>query len=84
MAIPTTASQSLQSTQRHIQKALEDLSKNRTTITIAHRLSTIRNADEIIVITDQGIAQRGTHDELMREGGIYETYYNMQFSGLED
>ena len=70
--------------ERHIQKALEDLSKNRTTITIAHRLSTIRNADEIIVITDQGIAQRGTHDELMREGGIYETYYNMQFSGLED
>ena len=69
--------------ERHIQKALEDLSKNRTTITIAHRLSTIRNADEIIVITDQGIAQRGTHDELMREGGIYETYYNMQFSGLE-
>ncbi len=70
--------------ERHIQKALEDLSKNRTTITIAHRLSTIRNADEIIVITDQGIAQRGTHDELMREGGIYETYYNMQFSGLND
>ena len=69
--------------ERHIQKALEDLSKNRTTITIAHRLSTIRNADEIIVITDQGIAQRGTHDKLMREGGIYETYYNMQFSGLE-
>lgn len=69
--------------ERHIQKALEDLSKNRTTITIAHRLSTIRNANEIIVITDQGIAQRGTHDELMREGGIYETYYNMQFSGLE-
>lgn len=69
--------------ERHIQKALEDLSKNRTTITIAHRLSTIRNADEIIVITDQGIAQRGTHDKLMCEGGIYETYYNMQFSGLE-
>lgn len=70
--------------ERYIQKSLEELSKNRTTITIAHRLSTIRNADEIIVITDQGIAQRGTHDQLMNEGGIYETYYNMQFQGLED
>lgn len=70
--------------ERYIQKSLEELSKNRTTITIAHRLSTIRNADEIIVITDQGIAQRGTHEQLMNEGGIYETYYNMQFQGLED
>lgn len=65
--------------ERHIQKSLEELSRNRTTITIAHRLSTIRGADEIIVITEDGIAERGTHDELMELGGIYAKYYRMQF-----
>lgn len=66
--------------ERHIQKSLEELSKNRTTITIAHRLSTIRGADEIIVITEDGIAERGTHDELMKADGIYAKYYRMQFA----
>lgn len=66
--------------ERHIQKSLEELSKNRTTITIAHRLSTIRGADEIIVITENGIAERGTHDELMKVDGIYAKYYRMQFA----
>lgn len=66
--------------ERHIQKSLEELSKNRTTITIAHRLSTIRGADEIIVITEDGIAERGNHDELMKIDGIYAKYYRMQFS----
>lgn len=66
--------------ERHIQKSLEELSKNRTTITIAHRLSTIRGADEIIVITEDGIAERGAHDELMEIDGIYAKYYRMQFS----
>lgn len=65
--------------ERHIQKSLEELSKNRTTITIAHRLSTIRGADEIIVITENGIAERGSHDELMKIDGIYAKYYRMQF-----
>lgn len=65
--------------ERHIQKSLEELSKNRTTITIAHRLSTIRGADEIIVITEDGIAERGSHDELMEIDGIYAKYYRMQF-----
>lgn len=65
--------------ERHIQKSLEELSKNRTTITIAHRLSTIRGADEIIVITEDGIAERGSHDELMKIDGIYAKYYRMQF-----
>lgn len=65
--------------ERHIQKSLEELSKNRTTITIAHRLSTIRGADEIIVITENGIAERGSHDELMKTDGIYAKYYRMQF-----
>lgn len=69
--------------ERHIQKSLEDLAKNRTTITIAHRLSTIRNADEIIVIDEQNIAERGTHKELLAKGGIYAKYYKMQFEGLE-
>ena len=69
--------------ERHIQKSLEELAKNRTTITIAHRLSTIRNADEIIVIDDQNIAERGTHKELLAKGGIYAKYYEMQFEGLE-
>ena len=69
--------------ERHIQMSLEKLSKNRTTITIAHRLSTIQNADEIIVINNEGIAERGTHRELMERDGIYAHYYKMQFEGLE-
>lgn len=70
--------------ERHIQEALEELSKGRTTIVIAHRLSTIRNADEIIVITDEGILERGRHAELLQQGGLYARYYNMQFEGLDD
>ena len=63
--------------ERWIQKSPEELSKNRTTITIAHRLSTIRDADEIIVITEEGIAERGTHAELLEKNGLYAAYYNM-------
>ena len=63
--------------ERWIQQSLEELSKDRTTITIAHRLSTIRNADEIIVITEDGIAERGTHESLLAKNGIYAHYYNM-------
>ena len=63
--------------ERWIQKSLEELSKNRTTITIAHRLSTIRDADEILVITEEGIAERGTHAELLEKNGLYAAYYNM-------
>ena len=54
-----------------IQKSLEELCKNRTTIVVAHRLSTIKNADEIIVLTDNGIEERGSHDELIKKKGIY-------------
>ena len=63
--------------ERWIQRSLEELSKDRTTITIAHRLSTIQHADEIIVLTENGIAERGTHDMLLEEDGIYAGYYNM-------
>ncbi len=70
--------------ERHIQASLEQLSKNRTTIVIAHRLSTIRNADEIIVINDRGIQERGNHETLLLQDGLYAKYYNMQFEGLED
>ena len=63
--------------ERWIQHSLEELSKNRTTITIAHRLSTIKNAGEIIVITENGIAERGTHETLLEKNGIYAGYYNM-------
>jgi len=69
--------------ERHIQNSLERLAKNRTTIVIAHRLSTIRNADEIIVIGDEGIVERGNHQELLAQEGVYANYYNMQFEGLE-
>ena len=58
-------------TEREIQKSLEELSKNRTNLVVAHRLSTIKNADEIIVLTDRGIAERGTHDDLINREGIY-------------
>lgn len=64
--------------ERWIQHSLEELAKNRTTITIAHRLSTIRNADEILVVADTGITERGTHEELLAQNGIYAHYIEME------
>lgn len=63
--------------EKFIQQSLEELAKDRTTITIAHRLSTIRNADEILVVAENGIVECGTHDELLEKGGIYAHYYEM-------
>ena len=60
-----------------VQESLERLAKGRTTLTIAHRLTTIRNADEIVVLTEDGIAEQGSHSELMQKGGIYSNMYSM-------
>lgn len=60
-----------------VQESLERLAKGRTTLTIAHRLTTIKNADEIIVLTEDGIAEQGTHAELIAKGGIYGNMYSM-------
>ena len=65
--------------ERFIQKSLEELAKNRTTLVIAHRLSTVRNADEIIVLTEEGIKEKGNHDDLIEKDGVYAYLYNMQF-----
>jgi len=62
-----------------VQKSLELLAKDRTTFVIAHRLSTIRNAKRILVLTENGIAEEGTHKELLAKGGIYAHLYEMQF-----
>ncbi|MGZ9225870.1 MAG: ABC transporter ATP-binding protein [Anaerolineales bacterium] len=64
--------------ERVVQESLEELAKNRTTFVIAHRLSTIRNAKRILVLTDRGIEEQGTHDELLALGGTYARLYNMQ------
>lgn len=60
-----------------VQESLEKLAKNRTTFVIAHRLTTIQNAEKILVLTDDGIAEQGTHEELLKQGGIYERLYHM-------
>lgn len=63
-----------------VQKSLEDLAKERTTFVIAHRLTTIRNAGRILVLTEEGIAEEGTHEELLEKKGVYEALYHMHFS----
>lgn len=67
-----------------IQKSLDELSKGRTTLVIAHRLSTIKNADEILVLTSEGIVERGSHEELLAEDKIYARLYKSQFKDLID
>ena len=62
-----------------VQQSLEELAKNRTTFVIAHRLTTIRNAQRILVLTENGIAEQGTHEELLAKKGVYESLYHMHF-----
>ncbi len=66
-------------TEMQIQSSLAELSKGRTTLVVAHRLSTVKNADEILVVTDGVIAERGTHEELVEKGGLYAELYRYQF-----
>lgn len=63
-----------------VQQSLEELAKDRTTFVIAHRLSTIRKAQRILVLTDDGIAEEGTHEELLKKGGIYSSLYQLSFA----
>lgn len=69
-------------TEKIIQKSLSDLAQNRTTLIIAHRLATIRNSDRIVVLTDEGIAEIGTHEKLLDNNGVYARLYNAQFNGF--
>lgn len=66
-------------TEMIIQKALTELAKNRTTLVIAHRLATIRNADRIVVVTEDGIAEQGRHDELIAQGGLFAKLHRVQY-----
>ena len=66
-------------TEMLIQSALEKLAEGRTSIIVAHRLSTIKHADEIIVLTENGVQERGTHEELLEKNGIYAGLYRYQF-----
>lgn len=63
-----------------VQQSLENLAKDRTTFVIAHRLSTIRKAQRILVLTEDGIAEEGTHEELMKKEGIYSSLYQLSFA----
>jgi ATP-binding cassette subfamily B protein len=69
-------------TEIKIQRSLEELSRGRTSLIIAHRLSTIKNADRILVLTEEGIVEEGTHEELMEIGGVYSGLYKSQFKTL--
>lgn len=70
-------------TEYMIQKSLEELCAGRTTIVVAHRLSTIKNADEILVLTDKGIEEKGSHEVLLKREGLYKELYESQFLHLK-
>lgn len=69
--------------ERHIQQALDNLQQNRTSLVIAHRLSTIESADEILVLDQGQVIERGSHEALIAQGGAYAQLHKMQFGGLE-
>lgn len=66
-------------TEKAIQQSLSELSDGRTTLVIAHRLATIKNADRIIVVTEQGIVEQGRHKDLVAAGGVYSKLHEAQF-----
>ena len=66
-------------TEQQIRRALDKLSEGRTGLIVAHRLSTVKNADEIIVLTAEGVAERGNHEQLLEKNGIYADLYRSQF-----
>ena len=66
--------------EKSVQASLETLSQHRTMIVIAHRLSTVRNAERIVVLSEDGIHEQGSHDELIVSGGTYANLYNMQLT----
>lgn len=69
-------------TEAAVQESLEALSKGRTALVIAHRLSTVKNADEILVLTNEGVVEQGKHEDLLLQDGLYSHLYNSQFKGL--
>ena len=70
-------------TEQAIQKSLDELTEGRTTLVIAHRLATIKNADRIMVVTKNGIAEEGSHEELLKQGGLYSKLHQSQFGHQE-
>lgn len=71
-------------TEHKIQKALREVMKNRTSFIIAHRISSLKHADEILVLEDGEIVERGTHDFLLKNKGPYERIYNIQYQDREE
>ena len=69
-------------TEAIVQEAFDTLSKGRTALVIAHRLSTIKNAEEILVLTKEGVVEQGNHQKLLSQDGLYSQLYNSQFKGL--
>jgi subfamily B ATP-binding cassette protein MsbA len=69
--------------ERQVQQAIERLMQDRTVMVIAHRLATVRDADEIVVLDGGSVVQRGSHEELLRAGGLYRRLYDLQFRGEE-
>lgn len=69
-------------TERIIQQSLNELAQNRTTLVIAHRLATTRDANRVVVVTEEGIAEDGSYEELIKQDGIFARLHNIQFQNV--